>query len=90
VFTELRCPFCGIEGPQHVVRILPEDAREEGYAISACRSCGAYIKEVDRRARCNAGPAPVEDWGTPHFDLIALGQGYWRPVPALLQWAPSP
>ena len=74
----------------HVVRILPEDAREEGYVISACRSCRAYIKEVDRRARCNAGPALVEDWGTPHVDLVALGQGYWRPGPALLQWAPSP
>jgi FdhE protein len=90
VFTKLRCPFCGIEGSQHVVRILPVDAQEEGYVISACRSCRAYVKEVDRRARWNAGPALVEDWGTPHFDVIALGQGYWRPVPALVQWARSP
>jgi FdhE protein len=87
VFTKLRCPFCGIEGSQHLVRMLPEDAREEGYVISACRSCRAYLKEVDRRARWNAGPALVEDWGTPHFDLFALQQGYWRPVPALVQWA---
>ena len=90
VFTKLCCPFCGIEGSQHVARILPEDTREEGYVVSACRSCRAYIKEIDRRARGNAGPALVEDWGTPDFDLIALEQGYWRSVPALVQWAASP
>ena len=72
VFTKLRCPFCGVEGSQHIVRLLPEEAREEGYVVSACRRCRAYLKEVDRRARWNAGPALIEDWGTPHFDLIAL------------------
>ena len=86
VFTKLRCPFCGIEGARHIVRLLPEEAREEGYVISACRSCRAYLKEVDRRARWDAGPAIVEDWGTPHYDLVALGQGFWRPIPSLLSW----
>ena len=86
VFTKLRCPFCGVEGSQHIVRLLPEEAREEGYVVSACRRCRAYLKEVDRRARWNAGPALIEDWGTPHFDLIALQQGYWRPVPSLVHW----
>jgi hypothetical protein len=79
-FAKLRCPFCGVDGAQHLVRLTPEEAREEGYLVSACRECRAYIKEVDRRVRWNAGPALVEDWGSPHFDLVAHRQGYWRPV----------
>lgn len=85
VFAKLRCPFCGVEGAQHLVRLTPEEAKEEGYLVSACRECRAYLKEVDRRARWNAGPALVEDWGSPHFDLVAHRQGYWRPVPSIVQ-----
>lgn len=78
-FTKLRCPFCGADGAQHLVRLAPEEAREEGYAIWACRQCRAYVKEIDRRVRWNGGPALLEDWGSPHFDLIARRHGYWRP-----------
>lgn len=85
VFAKLRCPFCGVEGAQHLVRLTPEEAKEEGYLVSACRECRVYLKEVDRRARWNAGPALVEDWGSPHFDLVAHRQGYWRPVPSIVQ-----
>lgn len=85
VFAKLRCPFCGVDGAQHLVRLTPEEAREEGYLVAACRECRAYLKEVDRRARWNAGPALIEDWGSPHFDLIAHRQGYWRPVPSIVQ-----
>jgi FdhE protein len=85
VFAKLRCPFCGVDGAQHLVRLTPEEAREEGYLVSACRECRAYLKEVDRRARWNAGPALVEDWGSPHLDLVAHRQGYWRPVPSIVQ-----
>ena len=84
-FAKLRCPFCGVEGAEHLVRLTPEDAREEGYLVSACRQCRAYVKEVDRRTRWNAGPALIEDWGSPHFDLIAHRQGYWRPIPSIVQ-----
>ncbi|HEU4370866.1 MAG TPA: formate dehydrogenase accessory protein FdhE [Methylomirabilota bacterium] len=84
-FAKLRCPFCGVDGAQHLVRLTPEEAKEEGYLVSACRECRAYLKEVDRRARWNAGPALVEDWGSPHFDLVAHQQGYWRPVPSIVQ-----
>jgi hypothetical protein len=84
-FPKLRCPFCGVDGAQHLVRLTPEEAKEEGYLVSACRECRVYLKEVDRRARWNAGPALVEDWGSPHFDLVAHRQGYWRPVPSLVQ-----
>jgi FdhE protein len=84
-FAKLRCPFCGVDGAQHLVRLTPEEAREEGYLVAACRECRAYLKEVDRRARWNAGPALVEDWGSPHFDLVAQRQGYWRPVPSIVQ-----
>jgi FdhE protein len=83
-FAKLRCPFCGVEGAQHLVRLLPEDAREEGYVISACRQCRAYVKEIDRRVRWNGGPPLLEDWGSPHFDLIARRQGYWRPTACLV------
>ena len=86
-FAKLRCPFCGVDGAAHQVRLVPEEAREEGYLVSACRECRAYIKEVDRRARWNAGPALIEDWGSPHFDLIAHRQGYWRPIPSIVQLA---
>ncbi|HEX6211278.1 MAG TPA: formate dehydrogenase accessory protein FdhE [Methylomirabilota bacterium] len=78
-FARLRCPFCGADGAQHVARFTPDEAREEGYLISACRACRAYLKELDRRVRWNGGPALVEDWGSPHFDLIARRHGYWRP-----------
>jgi FdhE protein len=85
MFAKLRCPFCGVEGAQHLVRLTTEDAKEEGYLVSACRECRAYLKEVDRRARWNAGPPLIEDWGSPHFDLVAHRQGYWRPVPSIVQ-----
>jgi FdhE protein len=82
IFAKLRCPFCGVDGAQHLVRLAPDEAREEGYVVSACRECRAYLKEIDRRTRWNGGPPLVEDWGSPHFDLIARRQGYWRPDPA--------
>lgn len=84
-FAKLRCPFCGVDGAQHLARLTPEEAREEGYLVAACRECRAYVKEVDRRARWNAGPALIEDWGSPHYDLVAHRQGYWRPVPSIVQ-----
>ena len=87
LFAKLRCPFCGVDGAAHLARLTPDEAREEGYVISACRECRGYMKEVDRRARWNAGPALVEDWGSPHFDLIAHRQGYWRPIPSIVQLA---
>jgi FdhE protein len=86
-FAKLRCPFCGVDGARSLVRLTPDDPREEGYVVSACRDCRAYVKEVDRRARWNAGPALIEDWGSPHFDLIAHRQGYWRPIPSVVQLA---
>ncbi len=87
LFAKLRCPFCGVDGAQHQVRLTPEEPREEGYLVVACRECRAYMKEVDRRSSWNAGPALVEDWGSPHFDLIAHRQGYWRPIPSIVQLA---
>jgi len=35
-----------------------------------------------------AGPL-VEDWGSPHLDLIAVREGYWRAVPSLVQLDPA-
>jgi hypothetical protein len=62
------------------------DASEEGYAIAACRQCQAYVKDIDRRVRWNGGPPLVEDWGSPHLDLIARRHGYWRPdAPVVLR-----
>lgn len=84
LFAKLRCPCCGVDDARHLVRLAPEEASEEGYVVSACRECRAYVKEIDRRARWNGGPSLVEDWGSPHFDLIARRQGYWRPDPALV------
>ena len=83
-FGKLQCPFCGVEGARPMVRLTPDEAREEGYAIAACRECRGYIKELDRRTRWNGGPPLVEDWGSPHFDLIARRQEYWRPEASLV------
>lgn len=69
------------------MRLLAED-KDEGFAINACRACRGYVKELDRRVRWNAGSALVEDWGSPHLDLIAYRQDYWRPIPTLVQLAP--
>lgn len=89
-FGKLQCPFCGVEGAQPIVRLTPEEAKEEGYAVSACRECHGYVKELDRRTRWNGGPPLVEDWGSPHFDLVARRQQYWRPDASLVLLAGVP
>jgi len=63
LFAKLRCPFCGVDGAAPLARLPRTRPREEGYLVSACRECRAYMKEVDRRARWNAGPALVEELG---------------------------
>jgi hypothetical protein len=83
-FARLICPLCGNRTAADFVRLIAEEA-DEGYAIAACRACRGYVKELDRRARWNAGPAIVEDWGSPHLDLIAHRLQYWRPIPSLIQ-----
>ena len=85
-FARLVCPFCGSRTAAEFVRLMAEDA-EEGYAVGACRSCRGYVKELDRRVRWNAGCGLVEDWGSPHLDLIAHRQEFWRPIPTLIQLA---
>jgi len=87
-FSRRQCAFCGTDVAQDLLRLDP-DGRDEGYFISACTRCRAYVKELDRRVRWNAGSALVEDWGSPHLDLVAERQGYWRPLPTLLQLARS-
>lgn len=77
----LRCPFCEIwQGD--LMRLLAEEM-EDGYFIEACRTCHGYLKGVDRRQRRNAGSPLVEDWGSPHLDVSATRQGYWRGTPSL-------
>lgn len=85
IFARMRCPFCGESETRKLVRLEAEEGKEQGYIVSACRTCQGYLKELDRRVRWNGGPAAVEDWGTPHLDLIATRAGYWRPVPTLIQ-----
>ncbi len=85
-FERVRCPFCGNERSHDLVRLEAEE-RDQGYVIHACRECQGYLKELDRRVRWNAQSALVEDWGSPHLDLIARRAGYWRPLPTLLMLA---
>jgi FdhE protein len=80
----LWCPFCANEESRQLVRLAPE-AADQGYFVSACRRCRGYLKELDRRVRWNGGPALVEDWGSPHLDLVARKEGYWRLLPTLLE-----
>jgi len=83
-FARFRCPFCGEAETKNLGRWDFEEPSDQGYFISTCASCRAYIKELDRRVRWNGGPALVEDWGSPHFDLVAKRMGYWRGVPSLI------
>lgn len=86
----LRCPFCDNRDPKTLSRLAAE-GEEEGYLIEACDLCHGYLKGVDRRLRWNVGSSLVEDWGTPHLDLIARRKGYWRATPSLIQVAsPNP
>jgi Protein involved in formate dehydrogenase formation len=85
-FARLVCPFCGTRTAAELIRLMAEDA-EEGYAVGACRSCRGYVKELDRRVRWNAGCGLIEDWGSPHLDLVAHRQEFWRPLPTLIQLA---
>jgi hypothetical protein len=84
VFSRTRCPLCGTLDIGQQVRLVPEGLEEEGYAVGACKGCGGYLKELDRRIRWNVGSSLVEDWGSPHLDLVARREGYWRPVPVLV------
>jgi FdhE protein len=83
IFPRLHCPFCGTGRTADLGR-LDLGETEEGYVLSTCAACRSYLKELDRRVRWNGGPALVEDWGSPHFDLAARRAGYWRPTPPLL------
>jgi FdhE protein len=83
IFPRLRCPFCGTDRTSDLGR-LDLGGAEEGYFLSTCTACRAYVKELDRRVRWNGGSALVEDWGSPHFDLAARRAGHWRPLPPLL------
>ena len=83
IVPRLACPFCGADDTKDAVRLEPQGT-DQGYLIAACRRCQAYLKELDRRVRWNGGPGLVEDWGSPHFDLVARRSGYWRAVPTLL------
>jgi FdhE protein len=82
-FPRLCCPFCGTERTTDLGR-LDLGGAEEGYFLSTCTACRAYVKELDRRVRWNGGSALVEDWGSPHFDVAARRAGHWRPAAPLL------
>ncbi len=84
IFPRLRCPLCGSGDSKHFIKLQGEGG-EEGYLISVCKSCNGYLKELDRRVRWNAGSALVEDWASPHLDLVARRAGHWRPTPTVME-----
>ena len=83
IFSRVRCPLCGADAAGDQTRLEPEGG-EAAYFITACVRCGGYVKEIDRRLRWNARNPVVEDWGSPHLDLVARRAGHWRPVPTLV------
>jgi len=87
IAPRLRCPFCETWNSRDLVRLVAEGS-EAGYFIEACRACRGYMKGVDRRERWNAGSPLLEDWGSPHLDLYARREGYWRPTPSLVHLLP--
>jgi hypothetical protein len=82
-FAKLRCPLCGVDGTEALYRLKAEGV-DEGYVVSGCKRCHGYLKELDRRERWNGGPPLLEDWATPHMDVIARREGYRKAVPSLL------
>ena len=82
-FAKLRCPLCGVEGTDALYRLKAE-GNDEGYVVSGCRRCRGYLKELDRRERWNGGPALLEDWSTPHLDVVARREDYRKAIPTLL------
>lgn len=87
-FAKLRCPLCGVEATKELYRLQAE-AEDAGYVVSGCRACRAYLKELDRRERWNGGPPLLEDWASPHLDLVARREGFTKPLPALLDLVPG-
>jgi hypothetical protein len=87
IAARLKCPFCDTWDSKDLVRLIAEGI-EEGYFIEACRVCRGYLKGVDRRQRWNAGSPLVEDWSSPHLDLHAMREGYWRATPTLVHLLP--
>jgi FdhE protein len=85
-FAKLRCALCGVEGTKDLHHLQAE-GEDAGYVISGCRACRAYLKELDRRERWNGGPPLLEDWASPHLDVVARREGLVKPVPALLDLA---
>lgn len=87
IAPRLKCPFCDTWDAKDLVRLVAEGI-EEGYFVEACRVCRGYLKGVDRRQRWNAGSPLVEDWSSPHLDLYATREGYWRATPTLVHLLP--
>ena len=85
-FAKLRCPLCGVEGSKDLHRLQAE-GDDAGYVISGCRACRGYLKELDRRERWNGGPPTLEDWASPHLDVIARREGLRKALPSLLDLA---
>ena len=85
-FAKLRCPLCGAEGTKDLHRLQAE-GEDAGYVIAGCHACQGYLKELDRRERWNGGPPLLEDWASPHLDLVARRAGFVKPLPALLDLA---
>ena len=83
IYSRVKCPFCGTESARDLVRLEPETV-DQGYLLIACKHCHMYVKELDRRVRWNAQSALIEDWGSPHLDLVGERAGYGRPAPAPL------
>lgn len=81
--ARLWCPFCANERTEALLRLEPEQS-EQGYFVSACGQCRGYLKELDRRVRWNGEGALLEDWASPHLDLVAIRAGYRRPLPTLV------
>src|SRR5206468_2539616 len=85
-WTPQRWRLCGVEGTTDLQRLQAE-GEDAGYVIAGCRACHAYVKELDRRERWNGGPPLLEDWGSPHLDVVARREGLVKPLPALLDLA---
>lgn len=73
-YPKLKCPFCGNENQDSLVRIEFED--DKVYSIDACNVCRRYIKVVDRRQKEEGFVFDIEDVLSVHMDMAAEKEGF--------------
>jgi len=80
-YKRVRCASCGEEAFDRLVSL--HAAEWPHVRVSACRTCGSYVKEVDLTRDGLAVPV-VDEIATLPLDLVAAEEGYCKVEPNLV------